>query len=84
MIRDLFGMVLVSLVLPMIVFVPLTYLPATKKRHKLKYAITGAIAVSVPWIMVNGGAPAVQAVQATIIIAGLLYWSYLRAASNSI
>ena len=78
-IRQMIGMVLASLILPMLIFVPLTYLPATKGRHKLKYMVTGAIAVTTPWVMVNGGAPPARALVASFILGSLFYWSYLRA-----
>lgn len=78
-IRQMIGMVLASLILPMLIFVPLTYLPATKGRHKLKYMVTGAIAVTMPWVMVNGGASPANALVASFILGSLFYWSYLRA-----
>lgn len=78
-IQQMIGMVLASLIVPMLIFVPLTYLPATKRRHKLKYMVAGAIAVTMPWVMVNGGAPPARALVASFILGILFYWSYLRA-----
>lgn len=77
-IRQMIGMVLASLVIPMLIFLPLTFLPATRDRHKLKYMLTGAIAVTMPWVMVNGGAPPARALVASVVLGGLFYWSYLR------
>jgi len=80
-IPSLIGMVLASLVLPMLLFVPLALIPATKSRHKLRYVTSGALAMAMPWLMVTNGAPALRASVATILLGALFYWSYRRAVS---
>lgn len=75
------GMIAASLVLPIIVLVVLTLIPATKGKHAVNYGIAGAIAVITPWIAL--GDQMGLALVASLILAGIFYWQYKRSNAKS-
>ena len=72
-----------ALLLPVLILIASNFMSAARRNRGVVYGICGLLAITTPFLAVNGGGSIIDAAVAAALAGALIWWGYTRAVKKA-